>query len=61
MINVCVPGNEESSVMVGRMAVILDILALLPDAEVVQSGGSIEAHSGSFLFLVSALLSLVKK
>lgn len=44
-----VPGDEECSVMVRGMAVILDILALLPDAEVVESSGSIETHCGPFL------------
>lgn len=38
--------------MVGGVAVILDILALLPGAEVVQSCGSIETHCRSFLFKV---------
>lgn len=36
--------------MVRGMAVILDVLALLPHTEVVESGGSIEADSGPFLF-----------
>lgn len=45
-----VPGDEECSVVVRRMAVVLDILALLPDTEVVQSRGSVEAHSRPFLF-----------
>lgn len=44
-----VPGDEERRVVVRGMAVILDILALLPDAEVVKSRGSVEAHSRSFL------------
>lgn len=44
-----VPGDEECSVMMRGMAVVLDILALLPDAEVVESCGSIEVHCGSFL------------
>lgn len=45
----CIPGDEKCCVMVRRMAVILDILALLPNAEVVESRGSIEAHCGPFL------------
>lgn len=36
--------------MVRGMAVILDVLALLPHTEVVESGGSVEADSGPFLF-----------
>lgn len=47
-----IPGYEECSVVVRRMVVILDVVALLPDTEVVQSGSSIEAHSGTFLFWV---------
>lgn len=47
-----VPGDEECCVMVRGMAVILDVLALLPDTEVVESCGSIEAHCGSFLFWI---------
>lgn len=47
-----IPGYEERSVVVRRMAVVLDVVALLPDTEVVQSGGSVEAHSGTFLFWV---------
>lgn len=43
------PGDEEGRVVVRGMAVVLHILALLPDAEVVQSGGGVEAHSRSFL------------
>lgn len=35
--------------MVRGVAVILDVLALLPDTEVVESRGSIEAHCGPFL------------
>lgn len=46
-----VPGDEERGVVVGGMAVVLDILALLPDAEVVQSRGSVEAHGRSFLLI----------
>lgn len=46
-----VPGDEQRGVVVGGMAVVLDILALLPDAEVVQSGGSVEAHGRSFLLI----------
>lgn len=46
----CIPGDEECCVMVRGMAVILDILALLPHTEVVESGGSVEADSGPFLF-----------
>lgn len=45
-----VPGDEERGVVVGRMAVVLDVLALLPDAEVVESGGGVEAHRRPFLF-----------
>lgn len=37
--------------MVRGMAVVLEVLALLPDTEVVERRGGIEAHSGSFLFL----------
>lgn len=47
-----VPCNKESCVMVRGMAVILDILALLPGAEVVERCGSIKAHNRSFLFEV---------
>lgn len=36
--------------MVRGVVVILDVLALLPHTEVVQSRGSVEAHGGSFLF-----------
>lgn len=36
--------------MVRGVTVILDILALLPGAEVVERCGSIEAHCRSFLF-----------
>lgn len=36
--------------MVRGVAVILDVLALLPNTEVVESGCCIEAHCGSFLF-----------
>ena len=36
--------------MVRGMAVILDVLGLLPDAEVVESGGSIKANCRPFLF-----------
>lgn len=46
-----VPGDEQRGVVVGGMAVVLDILALLPDAEVVQSRGSVEAHGRSFLLI----------
>lgn len=46
-----VPGDEERGVVVRGMAVVLDVLALLPDAEVVKSRGSVEAHSRSFLFI----------
>lgn len=46
----CVPGDEECGVVVRGMAVILDVLALLPDTEVVESRGSIEAHCGPLLF-----------
>ncbi len=46
----CVPSDKECCVMVRGMAVILDILTLLPDTEVVKSRGSIEAHCRSFLF-----------
>lgn len=45
-----VPGDEECGVVVRGMAVILDVLALLPDTEVVEGRGSVEAHCGSFLF-----------
>lgn len=45
----CAPGDEQCCVMVRGMTVILDILCLLPHTEVVESGGSIEAHRGSFL------------
>lgn len=45
----CVPGDEESSVMVGGVAVVLDVLALLPHTEVVESSGSAETHCGPFL------------
>lgn len=45
-----VPGDEKRGVVVRRMAVVLDVLALLPDTEVVESGGSVEVHCGSFLF-----------
>lgn len=44
-----VPGDEERGVVVGGMAVVLDVLALLPDAEVVESGGGVEAHRRAFL------------
>lgn len=46
-----VPGDEERRVVVRGMAVVLDILALLPDAEVVKSRGSVEAHSRPFLLI----------
>lgn len=46
-----VPGDEERGVVVRGMAVVLHILALLPDAEVVKSGGGVEAHSRAFLFI----------
>lgn len=45
-----VPGDEERGVVVGGMAVVLDVLALLPDAEVVERGGGVEAHRRPFLF-----------
>lgn len=35
--------------MVRGMAVVLDVLTLLPHTEVVESRGRIEAHRGSFL------------
>lgn len=44
------PGDEERGVVVGGVAVVLDVLALLPDAEVVESGGGVEAHRRAFLF-----------
>ena len=47
-----VPRDEECGVMVRGMAVVLDILTLLPDTKVVESCGSIEAHCGPFLFRV---------
>lgn len=47
-----VPGDKECSVIVRGMAVILDVLTLLPDAEVVESSGSIETHCGPFLLWV---------
>lgn len=37
--------------MVRGMAVVLDVLALLPDAEVVERRRSVEAHRRSFLFI----------
>lgn len=46
-----VPGDEERGVVVRGMAVVLDVLALLPDAEVVKSRGSVEAHIRSFLLI----------
>lgn len=46
----CAPGDEKCCVVVRRMVVVLDILALLPDTEVVERGGSVEAHSGPLLF-----------
>lgn len=45
-----VPGDEERGVVVGGVAVVLDVLALLPDAEVVERGGGVEAHRRPFLF-----------
>lgn len=48
----CVPGDEECRVMVRGMAVILEVLGLLPHTEVVERRGGIEAHRGPFLFLV---------
>ena len=48
----CAPGDEECRVVVKGMAVVLDVLALLPHAEVVESRGSVEAHCGPFLFWV---------
>lgn len=48
-----IPGDEKRGVVVRGMAVVLDILALLPHAEVVKSCGSVEAHSRSFLFITS--------
>lgn len=45
----CAPGDEQCSVMVRGMAVVLHILALLPNAEVVEGRGSVEAHVGPFL------------
>lgn len=45
-----VPGDEEGGVMVRGVAVVLDVLLLLPGAEVVQSGGGVEAHGGAVLF-----------
>lgn len=60
-----VPGDEERGVVVRGMAVVLDVLALLPDAEVVKSRGSVEAHIRSFLFItryhVYDCLNLEKK
>lgn len=47
-----VPCDKESCVMMRRVAVILDILALLPCAEVVERRGSVEAHCGSILLEV---------
>lgn len=44
------PGDEERGVVVGGMAVVLDVSALLPDAEVVESGGGVEAHRRALLF-----------
>lgn len=44
------PGDEERGVVVRGMAVVLDVLALLPDAEVVESRRSVEAHRRAFLF-----------
>lgn len=38
--------------MMGGITVFLDILALLPDTEVVKRGGGVEAHCGSFLLYV---------
>lgn len=35
--------------MVRGVAVILDVLALLPDTEVVKRRGSVEAHCGPLL------------
>lgn len=43
------PGDEQRCVMVGGMTVILDVLCLLPHAEVVESRCGIEAHHWSFL------------
>lgn len=45
------PGDEQCCVVVRGMAVVLDVLALLPDAEVVKSRGSVKAHSRSFLVM----------
>lgn len=45
-----VPGDEKCCVMVRGMGVVLDVLALLPHAEVVEGGGGVETHSGPFLF-----------
>lgn len=46
-----VPGDEERGVVVRGMAVVLDVLALLPDAEVVERRRSVEAHRRPFLFI----------
>lgn len=35
--------------MVRGMAVVLDVLTLLPHTEVVESRGRVETHCGSFL------------
>lgn len=43
------PGYEDGCVVVGRMVVIRVILALLPYAEILQSGLCVEGHHGPFL------------
>lgn len=43
------PGDEQRRVVVRGVAVVLDVLSLLPHTEVVESRGSVEAHRGSFL------------
>ena len=43
------PGDEEGGVVVGRVAVVRNILGLLPHAEVVEGLGGVEVHRWALL------------
>lgn len=43
------PSDEDGRVMVGVVAVVQDVLALLPDAKVLQSGLGVEGNDRTFL------------
>lgn len=43
------PGDEDGGVMVRVVAVVQDVLALLPDAEVLQCGLGIEGNDRTIL------------